>query len=94
MKKKKNHSIILRFLLLCVSLYLVFSLSSLWSELNEKRDEYNKIVSEKEEYDRKNEELKNLLAEGNESRIIEKAARERLGYVFPDEQIYIDISGN
>ena len=28
------------------------------------------------------------------TKIIEKAARERLGYVYPDEQIFIDISGN
>ena len=26
--------------------------------------------------------------------ILEKAARERLGYVYPDEQVFIDISGN
>ena len=26
--------------------------------------------------------------------VIPKAARERLGYVYPDEQVFIDISGN
>ena len=39
-------------------------------------------------------EYKALLAEGNEAKIIEKAARERLGYVFEDEQVYVDISAN
>ena len=40
------------------------------------------------------EELKALLEDGSKTKIIDKAARERLGYVYPDEQIFIDISGN
>ena len=40
------------------------------------------------------EYLSNLLESGNEKKIIEKAARERLGYVYADEQIFIDVSGN
>ena len=39
-------------------------------------------------------EYKELLSEGNEAKIIEKAARERLGYVFEDEQVYVDISAD
>lgn len=35
-----------------------------------------------------------MLEDGSKTKIIEKAARERLGYVYPDEQIFIDISGN
>jgi cell division protein FtsB len=30
----------------------------------------------------------------NNKQIIEKAARERLGYVYSDEQVFIDISGS
>ncbi len=94
MKKKKDRSIILRVLVLCVSVYLIYSLSSLWTELadgKKKLDEYNEQIAETE---RKIDEYKNLLAEGNEVKIIEKAARDRLGYVFADEQVFIDVSGN
>ena len=40
------------------------------------------------------DELRAMLEDGSEAKIIEKAARERLGYVYPDEQVFIDISGN
>ena len=36
-------------------------------------------------------ELKALLAQGSHDDIIERAAREKLGYVFADEQIYTDV---
>ena len=94
MKKKKDKSIILRVLVLCVSVYLVYSLSSLWTELldgKRRLDEYNEQIAQTEQ---KIDEYKNLLAEGNEEKIIEKAARDRLGYVFADEQVFIDVSGN
>jgi cell division protein FtsB len=94
MKKKKDKSIILRVLVLCVSVYLIYSLSSLWTELAEGKkrlDEYNQQIAETEQ---KIEEYKILLEDGNEKEIIEKAARDRLGYVFADEQVYIDVSGN
>ena len=87
-------SIITRILVLCVSVYLVFSLTTLWTDLTEgkrKLDEYNAQIADTE---RKINEYKELLAEGNEKAIIEKAARDRLGYVFADEQVYIDVSGN
>jgi len=66
----------------------------LWTDLAEgkkKLDDYNQQIAET---DRKINEYKNLLKEGNEAKIIEKAARDRLGYVFADEQVYIDVSGN
>ncbi|MBE6738945.1 MAG: hypothetical protein E7565_01350 [Ruminococcaceae bacterium] len=94
MKKKKDRSVILRVLVLLVSVYLIYSLSSLWTDLAEgkkKLDDYNQQIAET---DRKINEYKNLLKEGNEAKIIEKAARDRLGYVFADEQVYIDVSGN
>ncbi len=94
MKKKKDRSILLLVLVLGVSVYLVYSLSSLWVELldgKEKYAEYNRQIAETE---RKIEEYNNLLAVGNEQQIIEKAARERLGYVFEDEQVFIDVSGS
>ena len=87
-------SIITRILVLCVSVYLVFSLTTLWTDLTEgkrKLDEYNAQIADTEQ---KINEYKELLAEGNEEAIIEKAARDRLGYVFADEQVYIDVSGN
>ncbi|MEE0841265.1 MAG: septum formation initiator family protein [Acutalibacteraceae bacterium] len=94
MKGKKNKSIILRVLVLCVALYFVFSLSSLWTDLVKGKENLEAIRGEISATDRKIGEYKELLSEGNETKIIEKAARERLGYVFEDEQVYIDVSAN
>ncbi|MBQ0110723.1 MAG: septum formation initiator family protein [Oscillospiraceae bacterium] len=40
------------------------------------------------------EELQKMLDNGDEQEFIEKAARERLGYVYPDEQVFIDPTAN
>ena len=40
------------------------------------------------------EQLRSMLEEESNDKIIEKAARERLGYIYSDEQIFVDISGN
>lgn len=94
MKKRKEKSILLRVLVLCVSIYLVFSLSTLWGELNDGRKRLQEYEAKIAETSRKIDEYKELLLDGNEAKIIEKAARDRLGYVFEDEQVYIDVSGS
>ncbi len=94
MKTKKKKSIILRILVLCVSCYLFYSLTDLCTELISKQKELNNYREQIKITDRQIAEYKELLAEGNEAKIIEKAARERLGYVYADEQVFIDISGS
>ena len=93
-KKRKNKSIILRVMILGVCVYMIATLSGLWNTLNQSRKELEAL---KAQYDAKQndiEELRTFLVYGSQSQIIEKAARERLGFVYPDEQIFIDISGN
>ena len=45
--------------------------------------------------DQENEELKRLIGDGsgNDDAIIERAARDDLGYARPSERIFYDISG-
>ncbi len=93
MKKRKDNSILLRVLVLCVSVYLVYSLSSLWGDLNDGRKKLREYEEQIAQTNQMIEQYKELLSEGNEAKIIEKAARDRLGYVFADEQVYIDVSG-
>ncbi len=93
-KQKKRKSVILRLLVIGVAGYMIFNLFSLWNTLNENR---STLASLEETYNRKQaeiSELSELLNEGSQADIVEKAARERLGYVYSDEVIYIDISGN
>lgn len=93
-KRKQNKSIILRLLIVGVCVYMIATLAGLWNTLAEKQEEKTKTQEEINIMENEIKELKELLEEGSESRIIEKAARERLGYVYPDEQVFVDISGS
>lgn len=93
-KKRHRKSIIVRLLVLGVSVYMVVTLATLWKTLQESRMKYNELSNEYQSKQAAIEELKQMLNEDNQAAIIEKAARERLGYVYSDEEIYIDISGN
>lgn len=94
MKRKSNKSIILRLLVLAVCAYFIIGLVDLYSELKtaqNTRNEYLLIESQK-----KNDikEYNEILNSDSNKELVEKAARERLGYIYPDEEIYIDVSGN
>lgn len=93
-RKQKNKSIILRVLVLGVCVYMLATLAGLWNTLNQSKA---KLASLKEQYASEQndiEELQAVLNDDSDSKIIEKAARERLGYVYSNEEVYIDISGN
>ena len=93
-KKRKNKSIILRLLILAVCCYFTFTLADLWGELNKSRKELAELQSQHSKISQDIEEYKNLLKSDSNKEIIEKAARERLGYIYSDEQVFVDISGN
>ncbi len=93
-KANKKHSVIRRILLLAVCVYLLYSLGDLQLQLMNQRKEYAALEEQRNEVSQRIEELERLLETGTEAEIIEKAARDRLGYVYADEQIFEDISGN
>lgn len=93
-KPKRRKSVILRILVLGLAVYLIVSLTALVDDLAEVKAEYDSV---NEEYNSKmlyRDEMKELIESDSYDAIIEKAARERLGYVYGDETIYIDNSGN
>jgi cell division protein FtsB len=93
-KHKRESSIILKILCLAVCVYVFGTLINLWSTLNESQAE---LLALKEEYaatENDIAELKAMLLDESNTQIIEKAARERLGYIYSDEQLFVDISGN
>lgn len=93
-KKSKGKSVLLRVLLLLFAVYLNYTLIDLGIDLISKVQELKERQAYRYETTLKNEELTRLLEQGDEKELIEKAARERLGYVYPNEQVFIDPSGN
>ncbi len=92
--KKQKKSVLLRIAVLAFAVYMIASLTSLWAQLVAVNKELDAYEQELEEKTLKVAELSRLLENGTEAELIEKAARERLGFVYADEQVYIDISGN
>lgn len=74
--------------------YLLCSLIGIWGTLSEQKAELAELEAIYDAQKAEIEELKTLLNAESDSQIIEKAARERLGYIFSDERVFIDISGN
>ena len=93
-KTKRKRSFLLKILILGVCVYMIATLANLWTTLNESKSRLDSLKKEYETTQNDIEELKAMLKDELNTQIIEKAARERLGYIYSDEQIFIDISGN
>lgn len=90
---KNCKSIIFRILFLAFTVYIIISLTSLQVQLIGLKRELNSKTARYNELNLEIEEALHLLDTGNETELIEKTARERLGYYYPDEEVHIDISG-
>ena len=93
-KQKKQKSILLRIFILFVCGYFAVTLGSLWSKLNDSVKELEKLKAQLETEENEVEELRAILNADTDTPLIEKAARERLGYIYSDEQVFVDISGD
>ena len=91
MKKK---SIILRVLAFGVCVYMIVTIAGLWRDLAKAQEEKNTLLAEKDQLTNEIDELKEILADDSHTALIERVARSRLGYVYPDEQIFIDTPGS
>lgn len=94
MRVKKNRSIIVRLLVIGLSVYMVATLTSLSKELHKKYKELSELEGQYDAKQAEIDELEYLLSDGSQAALIEKAARERLGYEYPDATVYIDKSGS
>lgn len=93
-KQKKQKSILLRVFILFVCGYFAVTLGSLWSKLNDSIKELENLKAQLERQENEVEELRAILNADTDTPLIEKAARERLGYIYSDEQVFVDISGD
>ncbi len=91
---KRQSSIILRVVLLIFAVWMIYYLGSLIKDYTTLQKEYDATLAKRDELALEVEQKANMLENGNDADFIERAAREKLGYVYPDEHKYIDISGN
>ena len=81
-------------LVLGIGIYLLCSLISLWGDLSDQKEELSLLKDKYATQKAEITELKALLEADSDAQIIESAARERLGYIYSGEKVFIDISGN
>jgi len=90
-KKKKRNKFLWRGLFLMAVVYVIVSVISLQLQINEAQQRLTLLTEQLEQQELQNSELDDLLS-ADEQQQIEQTARDKLGLVYPDERVYIDIS--
>lgn len=91
---RRRGSFIVRIGLLIFAVWMIFYLGALIREYNSLQSVLKADSARLEQLKLEVAEKARMLESSDDKGFIEKAARERLGYVYADEHIYIDISGN
>lgn len=87
--KKKNF--FLRAALMLVAIYTAVSVISLQLRISEARIKLDRLQEQLAAQKNENSVLDDLLA-ADEAEQAEQAARDKLGLVYPDERVYVDVS--
>lgn len=93
-KSNKNKSILLRVAAFIFIGFLVVNLGYQQIDYSTKARQLEAQQKEKEEKTMIKEELTRLLETSGDKEFIENAARQKLGYVYPNERVYYDSWGN
>lgn len=95
MAEKKTHkkrSFIVSLCIIAACAYFAISFFSINREIREVNKETAALISQTEQQNAENKELKEKLNSENKDEYVEKVARDKLGYVMPGERIYYDVS--
>lgn len=90
--KPKKHSFILSMALLLVAGYFVIGLVQTQLQIREREKQAEEVSAQYEQQLAENKRLQSVVDGGDEKAYIERVAREKLGYVMPDEKVYYDIT--
>lgn len=91
--KKPKKGLFLKIAVAAFAVYILFTLITMQANISKKQTELDNIRKEYTEMLIRNEELQKTLDSYGTDEFIEEQAREKLGYAYPDEHFYIDVSG-
>ncbi len=92
--RRSRGSTFLRVIALIFVAYMIFTALNLRTQITLKRKELEDILLQCEEQRISNQEMERILAIDDEDSYIERIAKEKLGFAYPDEHILIDVSGS
>ncbi len=92
--RRSRGSVLLRVIALIFVIYMGFTALNLRTQITLKQKELQDVLAMVEEQRIDNQELERILAIEDEDSYIERIAKEKLGFAYPDEHILIDVSGS
>ena len=92
-QKKPKNGVFLKVMAIAFAVYLLYSLISTQASINKKQNELDALRQEYTESLIRNEELQKTRDSYGTDEFIEEQAREKLGYAYPEEHFYVDVSG-
>lgn len=84
-------SLLVAFAFTCLAVYLAVTAIETGIKINDTNEKIKLAESKYQQIVDNNKDTENLLKNADENDIIERIARDRLGYVFPDEKVYYDV---
>ena len=92
-QKKPKKGIFLKVVVIAFVVYVLYSLISMQADINGNQNELEELRQQYTESLIRNEELQKTLDSYGTDEFVEEQAREKLGYAYPEEHFYIDVSG-
>lgn len=93
-KRRVKKVKILKFALVAFFLYFCFSFAIMQIDISNRKESLSASQKELKQQQYLNKEIESILDLGNSDEYIMRIAREKLGFVFPDERVFIDINGS
>ncbi len=92
-KGKKFTKLLIRLPLFVFAISIVVSLVSRQVDIINKKQQLSEVSQQVKQLEQKNRELQGILDMEEDEAYYERMAREKLGLIYPDERVYIDMSG-
>ena len=83
----------MRLAIVSFTVYMLITIIGLQADIRKSEEQLAELEAQVTEQQLGNDEIERLIAGGNDEESAERIAREKLGYVMPDEKVYIDMSG-
>ncbi len=91
-KNKPKRSFLLGLALVLVIGYFVITIIDLQLEIRDRKEVYEQLESQHEQIVTENNHLQSILDNEDKSDYIEQVAREKFGFVMPNEKVFFDVT--
>lgn len=91
--KKRKRRIVVIVAVIAITIYVGIMMVFITNSYREKNQEIQQVQQQIDEQTVLNQEYQEMIDQGVDDEYIQKLARDKLGLVYPDERVYIDMGG-